>query len=730
VADGNSNLRPTRRGSQVEKGLEVSRLRLKEYFDRFNFAFYKEKEMADFRKWVLALAVMALFASLASAQGNGVGNPGNGSNNNPFTCSLQNTVTPQLRSEGFAEQTGDIVISCQGGVPLPPGSQIPTIDITVFYNATVTSRLLSTTTNASEALLLIDEPDNGLNTSLTGYGPSLPQMVCGSSNATQGAGPNGCTEYVGTVGGVSGVPVNGSGSTSPGANVFQGIVTSQQVQFFGIPVLPPVTPGVTRVFRITNVRVNANGVGPSAGGPGIVSASISTNGATSLGLTNPNPIVGYISTSLSVSVKNAAGFPQCNATTAYAATLQYSEQFPTAFRTRIDGIQGGATFNYTATVTQNVPGRAYNSESNFVLNGAGQTGQGAASLNTAGLVNTLTGGGFTAGLADYGTRVKAIFHNVPANVNLWVPMTNSPSTSSTSFIPTSNSYTSSSSPFGNSTSTSYAVLLSGEATSDGTGTLPIQTATNSFTAPSGSTFGNYYVVTSQGTDIVATWEVINTQPTVQENLYFPVLISYSSPTTTFPPAPTTGTVTMTYAPTPTNNAFSASSGGSTAVNTLIPRFVDSSGGAVSTFFTINLCQTVLLFPYVTTAPGFDTGIEIANTTTDYTPTFTGATKTVTQQGTCTLNWYQGGTAGNPPATITPLIPTGTIYINNASATGMAGQGFAGYMFAVCNFQLAHGAGVITDLGVQHILSVYLALVVASPLNRNLTAGGTPENLNN
>ena len=42
-----------------------------EDFDRFNYALYKEKEMADFRKWLYAFAVVALLAGLtvpASAQ--------------------------------------------------------------------------------------------------------------------------------------------------------------------------------------------------------------------------------------------------------------------------------------------------------------------------------------------------------------------------------------------------------------------------------------------------------------------------------------------------------------------------------------------------------------------------------------------------------------------------------------------------------------------------------------
>ena len=65
---------------------------MKENFDRFNFhEIYKEKEMADFRRWILAFAVLALFAGLAGAQ------------STPLSCSSNVTVTPALRGEGFTE---------------------------------------------------------------------------------------------------------------------------------------------------------------------------------------------------------------------------------------------------------------------------------------------------------------------------------------------------------------------------------------------------------------------------------------------------------------------------------------------------------------------------------------------------------------------------------------------------------------------------------------------------
>ena len=88
----------TERSPRLRTVLEVSRLRLNENFDRFNFEIYKEKEMADFRRWITVLAVMALFVGLAGAQVGG----GTTVTGSPFTCAVQNvTVTPNLRSEGL-----------------------------------------------------------------------------------------------------------------------------------------------------------------------------------------------------------------------------------------------------------------------------------------------------------------------------------------------------------------------------------------------------------------------------------------------------------------------------------------------------------------------------------------------------------------------------------------------------------------------------------------------------
>ena len=69
--------------------------------------------MPEFRKCIIALAGVALFAGLASAQ---VGTPSGGALGTAFTCGTTNgSVTPTLRAEGYTELTGDMVIVCSGG---------------------------------------------------------------------------------------------------------------------------------------------------------------------------------------------------------------------------------------------------------------------------------------------------------------------------------------------------------------------------------------------------------------------------------------------------------------------------------------------------------------------------------------------------------------------------------------------------------------------------------------
>ena len=75
----------------------------------------------------------------------------------PVQCVANAGVPPTLRAEGLTELVGDVLLQCSGGgAPLPAGSPVPQINVQVFLNTNVTSRLLGD--SLTEALLLIDDP--------------------------------------------------------------------------------------------------------------------------------------------------------------------------------------------------------------------------------------------------------------------------------------------------------------------------------------------------------------------------------------------------------------------------------------------------------------------------------------------------------------------------------------------------------------------------------------------
>jgi hypothetical protein len=642
---------------------------LEENFDRINSQFTKEKEMVNFRRFALAIPVLTLFAGMASAQVGGVGG------GTPQSCQTNVSVTPALRGEGYTEQTGDVTLSCTGGNVLPAGATVPLVNITVFYNTTVTSRLITNTaSSASEALLLIDEPGSGL----LGFGPSLPQTLCPTPLS-------GCPATVGLTNNTI-----TTGSVNP-ANVYQGIVSGNSVTFFGVPALPPGTQG-TRVFRITNVRVNAVPLaGGAASGAQPVQASISISGATSLSLTQSSLAVGFVQSGLTATVSSAATtLQQCSSQTkVLVGFLNFAENFGTAFKTRVapqtntqfagqignPGVNVPPYFSATNTpliANQNTPGAIYNSESNFVL-----------PLSTGGV----------AGLADYGTRLKAIFNNVPAGANIFVSVTNV--VNSVLQVPAP-------ALVGNNSISSYALLVSSETASDGNlaGFLPTVTATDNASGTGTAFLAQVPITAGTGT---AVWEVVNTNPNAQETFSFAAYITFTANVPQSSPAAGTSTVNLSYAATATSGVASST--------LTIPRFV-SDGTAARTLFGINICRTILLYPYLTNQAGFDTGFTVANTSQD--PFTVGSRVTAAQAGSCVFTWYGGTTAAatTPPApTNTGNIAAGTVFAGLVSTLVPT---FQGYAFAVCNFQYAHGFAFISDLGARNLAMGYLAVVIQDP----------------
>jgi hypothetical protein len=126
--------------------------------------------------------------------------------------------------------------------------------------------------------------------------------------------------------------------------------------------------------------------------------------------------------------------------------------------------------------------------------------------------------------------------------------------------------------------------------------------------------------------------------------------------------------------------------------------------------------------------GFDTGISIANTSTD-------PFNTPTSSGLCSLYWY-GGTPGSITATATnpqtSVLGAGGVnsnvpIISGTTALTLASQsvpaGWSGYMIASCNFQFAHGYAAVSDVGVRNIMASYLALIIG---NASSTLRNVPE----
>ncbi len=278
-----------------------------------------------------------------------------------------------------------------------------------------------------------------------------------------------------------------------------------------------------------------------------------------------------------------------------------------------------------------------------------------------------------AGLANQGTRFIVRFTNVQNGVSISVP----------------NSVKSSS---------MYAVIVA-LANADGTSGNP-----GAYSDTTGST-----PVSISGGAGYAVYEVVGTGANINgliETQAFTIPFTFSWPTNAVgenKPALGTSQVAGGYGPISTVITMS-----STAPE---PRFKESF--TQGDMLTISACRTILLFPFITNQASFDTGIVVSNTSSDPLDGNTGRQ----QQGACTLYYYGSTTGGGaaPAAQTTQVVPTGAQLVFTLSGGGNYGApgapGFQGYMFALCNFQFAHGYAFVTKMGAVDIAHGYLALVV-------------------
>jgi len=659
--------------------------------------------MAAFRRCVIALAMLVVFAGLASAQASA-----------PMPCTL-NPVNNTIRNEGVTEQVGDILIVCTGGTNIPDGDTVPRLNFTVTLTTPVSSPTLKSITGPpaqaiSDALLLVDEPKSGSSLA-PGFGPEQASTPCATN-----AGPAGCSGtniYKFTSPNGNGIPVMSSSSTAAvatAANVFQGVKGTNTITFYGIPVLAPVSTGVARVFRITNIRTDATGAAAAS----TVVASVSVSGTNASGLITPLSMTGTVATVQpglnSTTTTAAPGSAVVCLNTTGAATpapvlvgsITFGENFATAFKTRVTANAATAGMAQSAaTNLQNIPGGAY----------AGGTSEDGMTLT--GLEGTTV---TTSGLAGFGTRLKAVFANipVPASGKLFVSATN---------VINGDAAATPTGGIGSNATSRYAVLLplsttlleTTDSVTAGIGaTLP--TYTGSATV-AGATTGTITVVpiTVASGAATAVWEVTNTSGASSENFTFNIYVQYAANS-----APTTGTGGT--APSPTASLSYAPTGTSTAALAAVPHFTVLNT-ATPKVFDLTACRTILLYPFVTSSNGYETGIAISNTSSD--PFGTAA-----QAGVCRLYFYGTGAPSNNPPTATPSIAAGTTYAQVASAFA---PGFQGYMFALCDFQYAHGFSFLSQAGNGFNGTMgYLPLVVPDPgtAARPAGAGATGETLNN
>jgi len=515
-------------------------------------------------------------------------------------------------------------------------------NIQIFLNTSVTSRILSTANNntATEALLMVDEPAPGI------------ELLCGSPTAPFTNVNNTSCTILGTG--------TGAGTYSGAAgrpNVFQGyLAASNSIVFLGVPVDPPGSTG-SLIVRITNIRANTNalGVAGANSSPTPLIETITASGSSSVPINNPSQTIGLVQKGLIASSTLIGAFQQCisqnipssSAFPFIAPKSQFNavftEGFATSFKRRTIAVDRTTS---PPPVPQNIPGAIYEpSETQFY---------------NPSLVSSSNGGNIAvAGLADFGTRLKIVFSGINGT-NIFVPplVFGGPGGSGTSLVL-------------RLTSGGESGAFSAAGTTGGTGGLS--------------------QITITGTTGTAVYEVLDSDPFAIESATIPVTVGFTSNPASNLPTPGVSQVNVSFAPTSTVTTASSSAP--------IPRFADTS--TATNAFSINLCATHLLFPFVTNILGFDTGLAISNTSQD-------PYGTPTQQGICTLNWYGSGA---PAATKTPVVAAGTVF---TALTSVAAPSFQGYMIADCQFQYAHGFAFISDLGARNLAMGYLALVISDP----------------
>jgi hypothetical protein len=692
---------------------------------------HKEKEMADFRKWLMAFAVITLllgFGSTAVAQITQTA---------PVTCTADNGAPRQVRVEGVTELVGDIVLNCTGGVQTPVGQPVPLANIRIALSTPITSRIFDGGP-IGEPMLIIDEPFPSSGQFPPGqiqiHGAPTEQLGCQAIGGQVGTNP-----YLpGTSGrcDIAGKPVHTE--TYEGQyNTFQGEITNNglYIDFLGVPIDPPGS-NYERIIRITNVRADATHVPLGQ----LIQATISVSGNASLTLPSPFTTVAFVYQGFQPGGVHAQNEVQCilpGGSDHVGVTFGegFASSFKTSLITQDDAATGGGTNPLRTDIatgglttsgrwrSQNLFGTGVNyyTESGF-------TPWVDNNSDLAHGTHSPTADDNTIGTADYGTRFRVVVNNLQNGTKLTFPMT----------------------PTGGSDSPNLVLQLISGANSDGTGgkwaTGPL-VVSGSWTPTSAATT-NYVV-----------YEVVKDDPNLQEAITVNATVTYTAvnlgsniPALGANASESVSTMTVSFAPiaadTPGKELVTNADATNTTSRGSLPRFIVTQAPANAVI--LDPCSCNLLYPWVVSGAGFDTGLVVVNTSIDPTiwPTDT------TQDGTVTL-WFTGTRNGaavqnemHPDATASPAeppiwipagcsfalimslgssencvpVPSGEGSIDTAVTTG-----FVGYVIATTTFQYCHGVAYVTPQNDPFHGSYYEAIELDTPFWARGIAGVSDQN---
>jgi hypothetical protein len=716
--------------------------------------------MADFRRWIYALAVVALLAGFtvpASAQAP------------PFQCIANAGVPPIVRGEGYTEQVGDLTLNCTGGVPTPAGQAVPPVNFTVLLNTNVTSRLLAGNL-WNEALLIVDEPHSAVQ-------PTRPILNCGNTGAadTGFSGPGVCSiisignpanTYDGTANGgwsTTGLAAAACGTAGTLAansygcgrpNVFQGRTGLPQnpgqfnsVTWLGVPLDPPGTT-TNRTLRFTNVRADAVFLGVSSTfTTNYIQAQISVNGNTSLSINNPQQIVAFVQKGLIAGVSTTNfSFLQCNGqnssgpnnpfATGASSSVISNGAFTTPTYTFQEGFASSWKAKNISFVTSTTGNGVFQNVSNYwVYNGGAACGGTVAggtcptnypvdqNQNVPGAIyNTESGFEYPTGVANQidpspnppnGIGTVAVTATTASFANAYnltgTGLSNGTNISGAGIANqgTRLAVQVSSIPNGSIVLVPQVIYLSnfvttGFGTGFGNKASGVMVLTNTDANGAGSFSPPTGALSSSNYVQIASsglvvYEILFADPFSIETASVPLVVAYAANLAQNLPQPgVTAQSAGSFAP------FYATAAAHAPSSSLpVPRFVP--GLVPQDLYRISKCACDMLFPYAVSAGGFDTGIAIANTSLDPGRTFGfGATP---QQGVVQFWYYGASGSAAPPATQTSsIVPAGQVltYVlsQNSSQWGLDNRaaGFAGYIIAQAQFQYCHAFAFIGALG--------------------------------